>query len=156
MGFRLSTGSPSYPSSGWSSLSDDFRRDAIAFDRAYVNVQPTDGLQLRFGFNANPLFPPTELVWDGDVSPGGVAEVIRSGNLELVAGQFMLREIRTLRSDNRAGGMMWAHGLTYRSTGEPSVQLGAMNARPITAVRRTKKEAARDTASGFPRGRVEC
>lgn len=127
LGFRLSTGSDDYPSSGWSTLSDVFRRDPISLDRAYINLMPRDNLQLRFGFNGNPLFRPTELVWDDDVSPGGLAQVLRLGKVELVAGQFMLREVRDLRSSREENSFLFAHGLSYTEGGPLNLKVGAFN-----------------------------
>lgn len=127
LGFRVSTGSTAYPSSGWSSLNDDFRRDQLALDRVYVILRPRNELQLQFGFNANPLFRPTELVWDGDVSPGGFAEILRLGDVEFVAGQFMLREVRTLRPGNQQNGFLFAHGISYVKDGPVEVRVGAFN-----------------------------
>ncbi len=127
LGFRVSTGSAAYPSSGWSSLNDDFRRDQLALDRVYVIVRPRNELQLQFGFDANPLFRPTELVWDSDVSPGGFAEILRLGDVEFVAGQFMLREVRTLRPSNQQNGFLFAHGVSYVKDGAVEVRVGAFN-----------------------------
>nr|NIM51295.1 hypothetical protein [Gemmatimonadales bacterium] len=126
-GFRLSTGSDDYPSSGWSTLSDAFRRDPISLDRAYINVMPRKNLELRFGFNSNPLFRPTELVWDGDVSPGGLAQVLRLEKVELVAGQFMLQEVRDLRGPRLENSFLFAHGLTYTEGGPFNLKVGAFN-----------------------------
>ncbi len=127
LGFRLSTGSGDYPSSGWSTLSDVFRRDLISLDRAYINLMPRENLQLRFGFNSNPLWRPTELVWDGDVSPGGLAQVLRLEKVELVAGQFMLREVRDLRGPRQENSFLFAHGLTYTEGGPLNLKVGAFN-----------------------------
>jgi hypothetical protein len=113
LGFRLSTGSGAYPSSAWSSLSDDFRRDAIALDRAFLRYAPGPDVALTFGIAGNALFRPTELVWDGDVSPAGLTQVWRRGHLEAVAGQYMLREVRSGRGVREASSFLLAQGLSY-------------------------------------------
>lgn len=115
LGLRLSTGDNSYPSSGWSSLSDDFRRDLVQLDRAFLNWQALEILQLRFGIEANPLFTPTELLWDSDVQPAGLGEVLTVGKTGLViaAGQFMLREVRSSKAENEEKSFLLAQGVSY-------------------------------------------
>lgn len=128
LGFRISTGSSTYPSSGWSSLSDDFRRDQISFDRVYMRYQMTKGISLRFGYDANALFSPTELVWDGDVSPGGLTQVWSSSDgLELVTGQYMLREVRSSKPVRSAQSFLLANGLSYRWNGGADYRVGIFN-----------------------------
>ncbi len=128
LGFRLSTGDANHPSSAWSTLDDDFRRDPINVDRAYVNVQPFDPIQLRVGLIANPLFRATEMVWDNDVSPAGAAEILRFGDLELVAGQFVLREIRDLEADNnKEKSFLLMHGGSYTFGGPTTVRVGGFH-----------------------------
>lgn len=127
LGFRLSTGSSAYPSSGWSSLSDDFRRDDIMLDRAYIGLAATEELSLTFGFTGNALFRPTELVWDSDVSPGGFTEVWRRGGLELVAGQYMLREVRSGRSPRAENSFLFAEGISYRWGDAARYRLGVFS-----------------------------
>lgn len=115
LGLRLSTGDNTYPSSGWSSFSDDFRRDLIQIDRAFLNWQALESLQLRFGIQANPLFAPTELLWDSDVQPAGFGEVLTVGKTGLVisAGQFMLREVRSSKAENEEKSFLLAQGVSY-------------------------------------------
>lgn len=115
LGLRLSTGDSAYPSSGWSSLNDDFRRDLFQVDRAYLRWQVHERLQLRFGSDANPLFTPTELVWDSDVQPSGVGEIVNVGRTGVVlsAGQFMLRELRSSRPANEENSILLAQGVAY-------------------------------------------
>ncbi|MEN8374065.1 MAG: putative porin [Gemmatimonadota bacterium] len=127
LGFRLSTGSTTYPSSGWSTLGDDFRRDQISLDRAYLDYEASELLSLHFGFNGNALFRPTELVWDGDVSPGGFTQVWTSGGVELVTGQYMLRELRSLRPTREESSYFLANGLSYRWGEGASYRLGAFS-----------------------------
>ena len=54
-GFRLSTGQSTYPASGWSSFSDAFRRDPIAVDRVYINLN-LDRFRFQFGSNQNSMY----------------------------------------------------------------------------------------------------
>ena len=122
-GFRFSTGHSSYPASGWSSFSDDFRRDPVSLDRIYINLNYKQ-FELRMGANANPLFRPTELVWDDDVQTAGFAEVFKPGRWELVAGQFMLAEARSLNSPEESGSYLFAHGITYSPPLSGTLKLG--------------------------------
>lgn len=127
VGLRLSTGSTAYPSSGWSSLSDEFRRDQISFDRAFVDYRASDDVLLKFGFDGNQLFRPTELVWDSDVSPGGFTQMWGNDDLQLVTGQYMLREVRSSKSVRQENSFLLANGLSYRWGDEASYRLGAFS-----------------------------
>ncbi len=127
-GLRLSTGDNTYPSSGWASLNDDFRRDLVQLDRAYINIDPSESFQLRLGAEQNPLFTPTEMMWDGDVQPAGVAEVVRLGKtgLALTAGQFMLKEIRSSKEENEESSFLFAQGISWApKLGGGSLTVGA-------------------------------
>ena len=121
-GFRFSTGQSNYPASGWSSFSDQFRRDPVALDRVYINLN-AGKFQLRMGGNANPMFRPTGLVWDEDVQPAGFAETYRPGRWELVAGQFMISEVRST-SGLDSGSFLFAHGVNYSPQIEGSITVG--------------------------------
>lgn len=102
MGFRLSSGDPSYPSSAFQFPLNDSRRFPISIDRAYLFWRPWSPLQLRFGIQENPLFRPTEILWDADVHPIGTAQAIAFGKtgLTLTAGQFWMRETRSTKENN--------------------------------------------------------
>jgi hypothetical protein len=117
MGLRLSSGDPSYPSSSFQFPLNDFRKFAISIDRAYVFWQPRGFLQLRFGIQQNPLFTPTEILWDADVHPIGTAQVIAFGNtgLTLSAGQFWLREVRSTKDNepNTQNSFLFMEQLAY-------------------------------------------
>ena len=111
-GFRFSTGSPDYPPSGWSSFSDQFRRDAVFLDRLYVNLN-VGQFQLRMGGNANPLFRPTELVWDDDVQVGGLAQLFQAGKWRFAFGQYMLNEARSIDDPEGSGSFLFANNVTF-------------------------------------------
>jgi hypothetical protein len=111
-GFRFSTGSPDYPPSGWSSFSDQFRRDPVFLDRVYLNLN-VGQFQLRMGGNANPLFRPTELVWDDDVQVGGLAEVFRAGRWRFALGQYMVNEARSIDDPEGSGSFLFANNVTF-------------------------------------------
>lgn len=122
-GFRFSTGQSAYPASGWSSFSDTFRRDPVALDRVYINMEYKQ-FRFRAGTEANPLFRPTELVWDDDVQTAGFAQVFKPGRWEFAAGQFMLVEFRSLKPSEESGSLLFAHGITYSPPVSTTLKLG--------------------------------
>jgi hypothetical protein len=119
-GARLSTGDPALPTGALSSFSNDFRRHPINVDRAFVGFRPMKALDIHAGMAANPLFTPSDLVWDVDAQPAGLFETLELGKsgLTLAAGQLVLREVRSLRPDNEAGSFLLAEGLSYRRESE--------------------------------------
>ena len=76
LGMRLATGSDD-PVSTNQTLGDGFSSKQINIDRAYVTWKPSgiSGLELNGGKVKNPFVSPgkTELLWDGDLNPEGVA-----------------------------------------------------------------------------------
>jgi len=87
---RVATGS-SNPTSGNVSFGDLFGKKAIGIDRVYLEYRPSSWLALVGGKMPNPTFD-RELLWDGDVSPEGVAErvAIDRGQLEVAASAAQL------------------------------------------------------------------
>jgi hypothetical protein len=113
-GVRLSTGDPIFPTSAWVTPAE-FRRLPLQIDRAYLGVRVSDALTVRAGAFANPLFTPTEMVWDGDVQPTGLSQVLRpfGPSLTLAAGQYVIRETRSTREANAQSAYLLAQGLSY-------------------------------------------
>ncbi len=103
--FSLASGEDNGPVSTNKTLGDYMRKDAIWLDRAYIQARLAPGLELVGGRMANPFYS-TELVWDTDLNPEGVALKGSfdlggkdSGNtLFASAGAFPLQEYST-RSD---------------------------------------------------------
>jgi hypothetical protein len=122
-GFRLSTGSSTYPASGWSSFSDFFSRDNIDLDRVYININ-ANRFRFQMGSNRNAMFHPTEMVWDNDVQPAGLAQMYQGDRLEVTLGQYMITEIRDLISDQLSGSFLIANGLNYAFMQEHNLRLG--------------------------------
>jgi len=71
VGAQLATGDPDDPNSTDITLDDFNDKLAVSLDQAYARAK-FGGLQIDAGRIAQP-FTRTELVWDGDVSPQGVA-----------------------------------------------------------------------------------
>lgn len=72
VGLRLASGDDASPISTNSTFGEAFYKDAIWIDRAYVNVEPVDGLNIIAGRMPNPFYS-TDLIWDADVNPEGLA-----------------------------------------------------------------------------------
>lgn len=126
VGLRLSSGDAAFPTGAWNSFSDDFRRRPFLIDRAFVSWQATSTAGLRVGLQSNPLFTPTELLWDADAHPAGISETLSFGaGFVATAGQFMLREIRSSRPDNEQRAFLLAQGVTQsRRWGGRAVRVG--------------------------------
>jgi len=123
-GFELSTAQAS--DSGNQTFENGFDDYAIFISRAYLGWKPNDVFTITAGKIPNPFYT-TELVWDADITPTGVAEVIKfhelfaaepeSGfskdgkslvaqktskpwELSLIAGQFIFDDNAESSSDN--------------------------------------------------------
>jgi hypothetical protein len=72
-GIRLATGKEA--NSGNQDLGDNFNPKAIYLDLAYLTIEPFDGEAgaLTFGKMLFPWKNVTDLIWDGDVNPEGIA-----------------------------------------------------------------------------------
>jgi len=122
-GFRLSTGQSNYPASGWSSFSDAFRRDPIAVDRVYINLN-LDRFRFQFGSNQNSMYHPTDMIWDTDVQPAGLAQVYQTDRLEVVLGQYMIGEVRSLSDDIVSGSFLISNGVNYSFLPDHNLRIG--------------------------------
>lgn len=73
LGFRLSTGADA--NSGNQTLGDQWDDKEIYLDLAYINYAPVavDGLDVTLGKFKYPWYVATDLLWDGDVNPEGIA-----------------------------------------------------------------------------------
>jgi hypothetical protein len=108
---RLITGGDD-PLSANQTLSEGFSTKDYGLDRAYLDYHPgaVKGLNVIFGKFYRPLYVPqkTELIWDGDLSPGGIAaqyKVKASDNLKVFAnGVGFYVEERKQADDTRMFG----------------------------------------------------
>ena len=133
-GFRLSTGDPRFPSTGWETLGggssgsgtgaggttpDGFENSSsrfrIGFDRVWMTWKPNQTLKFTAGKFELPFFKPqavwgSGIWWDDDAQPTGIAETINlpaSGalkSLRLTFGQFLFQELRGDLSPARGSG----------------------------------------------------
>lgn len=95
-GIRFTTGTE--PQSGNQTLDEVFSRKGINIDKAYIGVGLMDGVKAIAGKMGMPFLRPTDLVWDGDVNPEGMAltgEMKAGDSLTLMAsaGNFWINEI---------------------------------------------------------------
>lgn len=100
LGFRLATGSAD-PASTNQTLADSFSTKAFWLDLAYFDWHPLsmEGLNVFGGKMKNPFYKvgKTELVWDGDLNPEGIAAKYvlplgESDDLHINGGGFWVDE----------------------------------------------------------------
>ncbi|AKM06373.1 hypothetical protein AM2010_284 [Pelagerythrobacter marensis] len=126
VGLRLGAGRDRSPISTNALLGEYFQKDGLWIDRAYLSVRPIDQLTLTGGRMPNPFFS-TDLVWDEDINPEGVAATVRvpvtgKAGLFAVAGAFPLESYQTNAVDLerwmwgvQAGGEVKAGDLTFKA-----------------------------------------
>jgi hypothetical protein len=124
-GVRFATGQRGDPNSTDITLGDFADRLEISVDRAFLELKH-EGAFLTGGKFANP-FIATELVWDGDVNPQGVAgSIARSGKHQVVpklVGIFYIVDEDTINPDSyMAGGQ---GQLSFRPSSAWSVTLAS-------------------------------
>lgn len=90
---RLATGGGN-PVSTNQSFDDGFSTKDIGVDLAYVDWQISDTLNVYGGKMKNPFFRPgsTPLVWDGDLTPEGLAIKYSAGSVFAAVGGFSVEE----------------------------------------------------------------
>lgn len=99
VGVRLASGDNPGPVSTNETLGDFFQKDGIYIDRAFVELSPLEQVTLVGGRMPNPFFS-TDMVWDTDINPEGVAgklsyqfgEETLNTRLFLTGGWFPLQE----------------------------------------------------------------
>lgn len=119
VGVRIASGDDTSPVSTNSSFGEHFYKDALWLDQAYVTVKPIDGLEVVAGRMPNPFWS-TDLVWDADINPEGIAASYRYDYNEAfnpfgTAAVLPLQERR--RSEISGGG--------YKDSYVYAAQLGA-------------------------------
>lgn len=147
-GFRLSTGDPRFPTTGWETLGggastggpvDGFENSSsrfrVGFDRAWVAWKPNQTFKFTAGKFELPFFKPqavwgSGIWWDDDLQPTGIAETFNlptGGSLKslrLTFGQFLFQELRGDNSPGRGSG--WLGGqLSGTAAPTPTVDVSA-------------------------------
>jgi len=110
-GIGLATGSTSNPRSTNATIADTNGPAAfksIILDYGYGSYSPTTWLTLTGGKFKNPIWQPTDLLWDGDLNPEGL-NVQFDYRLNPYLGLFMNSEIFALTYDSPsdAARTMW-------------------------------------------------
>ncbi len=102
--FRLASGSSDSPTStnqtlGESGAGDGFSSKDIWLDLAYADWHPLDGLNVMLGKMDNPFYAAGkhQLIWDGDVTPEGIAAgyafaLSEATSAQVTGGGFWLEE----------------------------------------------------------------
>ncbi|MFC3712974.1 putative porin [Sphingoaurantiacus capsulatus] len=123
VGAQLSTGDPDDPNSTDMTLGEFVDDLNVSLDQAYVRAKVGD-LTVTGGKFANP-FRRTDLVWDGDVSPQGVAAAystkLGDAKLDVRAMYFLVNEVVAGRGSDMLGGQL---GITA-PIGDWSAELAA-------------------------------
>lgn len=96
VGLRFASGDEPGAVSTNSTFGDFFDRDELWIDRAFVDFEPVAGGHVIAGRMPNPFFS-TDLVWDEDINPEGIAlagehPLGEDVSLRAVAGIFPLQE----------------------------------------------------------------
>ncbi|MEW6221317.1 MAG: putative porin [Thermodesulfobacteriota bacterium] len=112
-GVKIATGNEREPISTNETLGDAFNKDSLVLDQAYLKWSPIPEVTLWGGRLPNP-FVSSELVWDRDLNPEGLAlqgELPVAGTWRLFAnaGLFPLEEVERAQRDKwLAAGQMGA------------------------------------------------
>ncbi|MES2054829.1 MAG: putative porin [Pseudomonadota bacterium] len=102
VGLQLASGNDSGAISTNQLLGDYFNKDRFWIDRAFVTLTPVKGVNLTGGRMPNPFYS-TDMVWDTDINPEGIALDIqhRFGSATVFArgGAFPLQELDLYNRD---------------------------------------------------------
>lgn len=90
---RLATGGGN-PSSTNQTIGDGTTFEEIGIDQAYVDWRVAEGLNFFGGKMKNPFFKTgsSQLIWDSDLNPKGLALKVKSGGFFGVAGGFVSKK----------------------------------------------------------------
>ena len=114
-GFGLATGGTD-PRSTNQTLDNEFETPDIRLDYAYAKYSPNKMISISGGKIKNPIWGAKDLLWDGDITPDGVAAGIEtkiSPNVEFFATPafFILEEFANSKKDPAMGliqpGINW-------------------------------------------------
>lgn len=127
-GLRLSTGSTSDRVSTNQTLGQNFNRQAIVLDRAFVRIDPNEWVSVSAGRIPNPWFS-TDLVWSDNLNFDGVAGTFRplmAPNSDwapfVTVGYFPVRESAPpKRGRNMVGAQL---GVTWEASPRTRLKLG--------------------------------
>jgi hypothetical protein len=101
--FRLVTGDSDNPNSVHQDAGDVFDTFDVSLDRLHFDWSMSEHVNMVFGKFGNPIFRNPvygELVWDGDVSPEGVAFVSEYDDFNFSFGQYAVAENTNSQADD--------------------------------------------------------
>lgn len=75
-GFGIASGSDADPRSTNQTLQDSFAKKSLWIDYAYAKYSPAKWLSLVGGRFGNPIWRPSDLLWDSDINPEGAGVMI--------------------------------------------------------------------------------
>ena len=124
-GLRIATGSGD-PRSTNNTMDNTFEMDQIRVDLAFARYKPLPWLSLVGGKFENPMFRPSDLLWDTDITPEGAAVQLNypfSKSLDLFfnSGFFVVDE-----SSSGKDPFMWAlqPGVNWKITNDTNLKMG--------------------------------
>lgn len=123
----LSDGSADAARSTNATLENGFSKKPIALDYAYAKYAPYEWLEIIGGKFANPLWRPTDMVWDSDINPEGGSINLKkkmSDQLDLFlnTGIFVLDESNSAGQNDDPMMYVFQPGFNYKATDKVSVK----------------------------------
>ncbi len=121
------------------SFDDSFAKKPIALDYAYAKYTPYPWVEFIGGKFKNPLWMPTDLVWDSDINPEGGSINLKKGlnsklDLFLNTGIFVLDESNSAGRNDDPVMVALQPGFEYKATDKISVK-GAVTYNNTTNVK---------------------
>jgi hypothetical protein len=77
-GFGIASGSDTDPRSTNQTMQDSFAKKSLWIDYAYAKYSPFKWLSLIGGRFSNPIWRPSDLLWDSDINPEGGAIMVNA------------------------------------------------------------------------------
>jgi hypothetical protein len=146
VGARLATGSSDDPNTTDVTLGNFVNDLEISLDRLYVEFE-SKGLLLTGGKFPNPFFRRTDMVWDGDVNPQGLAaKYTYSGHDRVtpsVTGVYAIIDEQTFAPDS----YMWGGQVAVSASPMPDFELTLAGGYYDYAIKNLRNADAGDTRS---------
>ncbi|MGQ0383666.1 MAG: putative porin [Gammaproteobacteria bacterium] len=98
------------PRSTNQTLGEGWTRKGIGLDLAYVDWKPVNGLTMQFGKMPQPWHKVPSLLWDGDITPEGLAVKYANGPIFGNAFGYYLSERSTANESTLLGGQLGMTG----------------------------------------------
>ena len=89
--FGFATGSDDLRSTN-QTFDNTFETPDIRFDYAYIDQKLSNQLSLRAGKMKNPIWKPSDLLWDSDINPNGVSFQYKKAHYNITSALLILEE----------------------------------------------------------------